>query len=131
MQKTYWWRISLAVISLSFVGMLYIGACDHRLGRCLGGNSIPIARTAFHFFSALFIISPFLFFISDKVFLKWLRFAMIWIALSVVAIVATPDKNAFMSFDPDKETVSIWMGTLFVILSLAQFVWEWHKDKKQ
>ena len=122
-------RIVLLVVSLSVLITSYIGPCDYNINRCLGGNSIIVIRTLFHIFLSIFIISPFLFLISDKVFLKWLQFAGIWILLSIIAIAATPDRHNFLSLGPDRETVSIWMGSLFVIISLVKISWDSRSQK--
>ncbi len=125
MQKTYWWRIILVGVAIIVLVASYIGPCTFKFSRCLGGNSIPITRTAFHIFIAIFIISLFLFFINDKIFLKWLRFAVVWIILSTILIALTPTySGGWISMNPDKEMVSICLGSLFVILSLAKIVWD-------
>lgn len=75
-------------------------------------------------------ISFFLFFISDKIFIKWLKFAASWMGITALFVLLAPVyTGGWMSFGPTKESVSIWMGSLFVILSLIKITWDWKKDK--
>ncbi|MDX9856084.1 MAG: hypothetical protein RBS86_04715 [Candidatus Moranbacteria bacterium] len=70
-------------------------------------------------------MSPFLFFFSDKFFIKWLRFALIWFFLAIVFIALAPVyTGGWMNFGPTKESVSIWMSGLFMAISLGMFVRE-------
>lgn len=69
---------------------------------------------------SLTIISPFLFFISDKIFLRWLRFSLIWFGLAIIFIGVSPQySGGWMSLGPTKESISIMMSALFVMLSLG------------
>ncbi|MFA7208822.1 MAG: hypothetical protein WC120_00905 [Parcubacteria group bacterium] len=129
-KKTYWWKISLFVAALTMLILEYVGVCDFKFGRCIGGNSIPVIRTSFHLFLAIFIISIFLFFTSDKIFLKWLRFAFIWIVLAVIVIIVTPEyASTGIVSGPNREIVSICMSSLFVIISLIKIIWDSKKTK--
>ncbi|HAI74470.1 MAG TPA: hypothetical protein DCS28_01400 [Candidatus Moranbacteria bacterium] len=131
MQKTYWWRIGLLVASLVILLGSYIGQCDYKIVKCFGGNSIPITRTVVHFSFAIFAISIFLFFTNNNVFLKWLRFSIVWVSFSIFIISATPEyRHGLFNIDPEKELVSIWLSLLFVIISLGIFVWSWVKKAK-
>ena len=140
MQKTYWWRVLFLFFGVIIFGYTYIAAYGNELGLCKVKNGMESCMINYNsyidslgFLSISIIITDiFLFFISDKIFLKWLRFASIWCVLTIIFISSAPVyTGGFMSFGPTKELISIWMGTLFVILSLAQFVWEWRKARKQ
>jgi len=130
MQKTYWWRnVVIGVCSLILISAFFV-SCEQKIGKCIGGNSIPIVRSLFHFSLAFLITSPLLFFINDNVFLKWFRFALVWFSLAAIFIFFAPVYSGNIVGNPTKESISIWMGSLFVILSLGQFVWYWNKSKK-
>lgn len=142
MQKTYLWRWLTVVATLILIGLSYFFGHKILFSPCdaiesLVGND-PCFTNAFKsiskplFFSsvALLIISPFLFFFSDKFFIKWFRFALVWFFLAIVFVAFTPEQHNFMSLNPDKETVSIWMSALFVIISLGMFIREWATAKK-
>lgn len=139
MKKTYWWRILLTMLAVLGVAAGYVIFYPYKYGLCVlpTGNCILsaykkiFAEPVFIFSSFALITSLFLFFISDKTFLKWLRFALIWMVISIIFIIMAPVySGGYLSYGPTKESVSIWMGGLFVILSLAQFIWEWHNSKK-
>lgn len=80
----------------------------------------------FMFFSlSILATSLFLFFVTDAVFLKWLRFAVAWFSLTTIFIIMAPVyTGGFMGFGPTKESVSIWMASLFVIISLIKLIWD-------
>ncbi len=78
----------------------------------------------------LLVVSPFLFFISDAVFLKWLRFAVVWFGVTAIFVIMAPVyTGGFMGFGPTKEGVSIWMGILFVVVSLIRILLAYRKSK--
>lgn len=124
-KKTWWWRFVLIIINASVLFVLYSLPCNYKISRCFWGNNEMVMAT-FHIFTAILIISIFLFFITDKVFLRWLRFAGVWIVLSMLVIVVTPEHHeGLLSFGgPSKEEISIWMASLFVILSLGKIIWD-------
>lgn len=130
-KKTYWWRCLLLIIPTVILLILYSVPCGHKLARCFWGNN-NLIRTTFHFFGSILVVSPFLFFIKDSIFLKWLRLALVWIVVSIFLIVLIPDQQpGLFSFGgPSKETLSIFFGSLFVIVSLAKIGWEWFRERK-
>ncbi len=74
---------------------------------------------------SLLVVSLALFFVRDIVFLKWLRFAIVWFAVSVIFIALAPvSTGGWMSFGPTKELVSIWMGALFVVISFMKLLYD-------
>src|SRR3989339_532519 len=134
--KTYWLRIATFLLSGSilFLGWFYDNYLCFSLynPECLFDQyRLVLIEPAVIFSIFLLIISPFLFFINDKIFLKWLRFAGVWIVLSILAIIITPSHSeGILSFGgPSKELVSIWMGALFVILSLAKITLAYRSKK--
>ncbi|MFZ2976088.1 MAG: hypothetical protein WA055_05685 [Candidatus Moraniibacteriota bacterium] len=135
-KKTYWWRILVALLGTILFGWSYLVTNAYELNIC-HKNSYCFFQYAKYIdqiaFYSLFmiIISPFLFFINDKIFLKWIRFAGVWIVLSILAITITPSHSqGILSFGgPSKELVSIWMGALFVILSLAKIALAYRRKK--
>lgn len=130
MKKNYWWRIILFAVSAGVLLISYIGPCGFKISRCLGGNSILVTRTMFHIFIAILISSIFLFLVNDKVFLKWVRFAAVWIILSIILIALTPEySGGWIPQNPTRESVSILMSLLFVILSLAKIIWDSRRQK--
>lgn len=135
MKKTYWWRILISAISggVVFFGWYYdtyLCFSNYNSECMLDNYRLVVIEPTILLMASILVISPFLFFFSDKFFIKWFRFALVWFFLAIVFVALTPDQHNFMSLNPNKESVSIWMSSLFVVLSLAQFVWEWLRAKK-
>lgn len=138
MQKTYWWRVSFLILGIIMFGYSYVVSYSNNLGLCEVNKGVEKCVfeynsyiDAFGFSSvSIIIIAIILLFISDKIFLKWLHFAVVWIVLSIIAIVVTPEyAGTGVLSGPNREMVSIWMGSLFVIISLIKIIWD-SKQKK-
>jgi len=136
MQKTYWWRVVVLLLS---VGLVLLGWVYETYFCFSGGNPeclldqfrLTIFEPLFIFSISLFTTSLLLFFINDIIFKKWLRFALIWFVVTFIFVALAPVyTGGWMSFGPTKESVSIWMGSLFVILSLGKIVWDSKKQNK-
>ncbi len=131
MKKTYWWRVGLMVTFVLLLVGAYMGYCDYRLSRCLWGNHIPAIRTIFHFSLSLLCISPFLFFVTDTLFKKWFWFGVVWIFISIIFIAFTPEySGSWFIGGPEKESVSVWMASLLLLLSLTFISYETWKNRK-
>lgn len=122
MKKTYWWRILVLFLGLLvfFGGLIYkyISSQLNGLGLILITFIKPIVWSSMFFI----FVSLILFFVSDFVFKKWLKFAIIWFALAAIFIAFAPTSSTQVIGNPTKETVSIWMSSLFVIISLVQLI---------
>lgn len=70
--------------------------------------------------------------VKERVFKTWLRFAAVWIILSVIVIADTPISiNAWWSmFDFVREDAAKLMGILFSALSLFLLAWQTYMPKK-
>ena len=139
MQKTYWWRVAVLFIGAIIFGYSYVASFGSDLGLCKMEGEIEECLVNYNSYvdslgflsMSILVVSLFLFFLSDKFFIKWLRFALIWFFLAFVFVVMAPVyTGGWMSFGPTKESVSIWMSSLFVIVSLAMFIREWLTAKK-
>lgn len=130
MQRTYWQRIVLLLISFITLTLLFLTACQYNFWRCVGGNDILVVRTAFHFFGAIFVTGFMFIFVSDSVFKKWLKFTGIWFFITTIMIILSPEyQGGWLGIGPEKESVSIFMSVLFVIVSLVKLVWDVRKEK--
>jgi len=130
MKKTYWWRIVVTFLAVFFVTIGYGVFYPSKFGLCVSINDCFLnsykkifAEPLFFYSFSLLIISLFLFFISDAVFLRWLKFALVWSLFTVIFVILAPVYTGGMDFGPTKELASLWMGVLFVFLSLGQIVW--------
>ncbi|NLC30850.1 MAG: hypothetical protein GX765_02240 [Candidatus Moranbacteria bacterium] len=128
MKKTYWWRFLVLFLVLFFMIVDYLTYCHLDIRVCFWGNN-SFLRTIFHLSIPLFISSIILFLVSDNVFKKWLFFAFIWLGASMFFIARTPEYPIGF-LDPDREQVSIWMSSLFLVISLILLVMWQFKEKK-
>ena len=128
-----------------FIGIImlvygYMVVNNEKFGLCKNENGKEICILHYNsyidpmmFFSlAIILISLILFFINDSIFKKWLCFALLWFIFTIILIILAPvSTRGWMNFGPTKELVSIWMGSLFVILSLVQIIWQSWKARKE
>jgi hypothetical protein len=142
-QKTYWWRvlnISLVGIFLAVVyvlnNQLLFGICDRSYSTdsyqgCLDTAGINIGKPLFFLSIAILLVSIPLFFVRDEVFLKWLKLSSVWWFFSIILIALTPSSyHSFLNLNPDRESVSLWLSGLFVIVSLAKLIWDTRKPRQ-
>ena len=90
-----------------------------------------ISEPLFIVSTSVFISSIFTFFISNRLFTRWLIFTIAWLVAAVICIALAPVYTSNILGGPTKESISIWMGTLFVIISLIMFaVMTWRENYK-
>ena len=131
-KKLLWLKIIGLFISTIILIILYFSSCNLKLNRCFWGNDILFSRTLFHICLSMGTIFLFSFLISIKTFKKWLTFAAIWFLVDVIWIMKSPviSHYEFDIIPSTKEAVSVWMGSLFVIISLVMFIVLTIKEKK-
>lgn len=120
------------------VGYNRIGSGDFPLAPACEGyrgflsNMDEIIGTPLFYFSlSFFIISLILFFVSNYIFVKWLKFASGYFIISWLIILSTPvSVNSFSPLTIEREIVSIWMSSLFLIISLILIIIWSIKEKK-
>ncbi len=132
MEKKYWWRNVVVLLSafLVILGWVYdTYFCFSNNDQCLlDAYRLILFEPLFILSLSLLIVSPFLFFITDSIFLKWLKFTLGWFFLSIIFIILAPvSSGGFIGLNPEKESVSIWMASLFVIISLILIRWNMRK----
>ncbi len=102
-------------------------------GECLFDNyRLAIIYPVILFFYAILATSPFLFFVSDSIFKKWLRFALVWFIISFVWIASVPayDSGMFSMMNFTKGIVARLMSVLFVPVSLGVLFFAARKERK-
>lgn len=127
MEKTYWWRIIFSFLSLGLLVISYIinnqslfGLCDNPYSTatyqgCLDRSAFVIGKPLMNLSIFFFLVSPVLFFVRDRVFLRFLRFSGIWFALGLLPILASPvQTHGFLPLPPTRDLVAFWVGALFV-----------------
>ena len=97
------------------------GLCNSRDTDCIHGyidNFNNIAQVAGFFSISIFIISLILLFSREEIFHTWKKFAIIYILLSLIIITLAPTSAPnIISFD--KESATLWLAVIFLIVSLA------------
>lgn len=144
MKKSYWWRYCILVFALVLLGISYLfnnkiqfGICerpyqtDAYVG-CLDRDILFIGYPLYLFGCSLILTSFFLFFVSDRVFKTWLRFALIWFIISFVWIASVPayDSGMFSMMNFTKGIVARIMSVLFVPVSLGVLFFAARKERK-
>ncbi len=78
-------------------------------------------------FIGLFIFSLITYFLPDRVFRLWSRFALVWIPLSMIAIAVSPEYGGGWSglYPVEKGTVAFAMSAVFVAVSALIVVGVW------
>lgn len=123
-KKTWWWRVSLLLISL-ILSFVYFSI---NTGELKSGSYLDMFAL-FIFF--LVIISPFTFFINDMVFLGWVKFSLGWIAIAAVIFAFTPTvRNDYMHYSPVRDDVANWMSRLYLALSCLKIIWDTWQERK-
>lgn len=135
MQKTYWWRGIILLLSggIVLLGWIYdtYFCFVYSQGCPLDQLRLAVFEPVIFLSLSILIVSPFLFFINDNIFKKWLQFALVWILVSMIFITATPvSYHSFMNPSPDREMTSILMSVLFVVISIAKISWDIWKAKR-
>ena len=134
---TPFWII-LALLSFTVLSPESFGICSSGDTQCLYSflDASYIAVPVFLFSLALLFLSGILVFVRDEVFGSWHKFFIIWVGISLVAFFLAP-RYDIGSLSPlhiasDKETVGVWMASLFLILSLILIAWKsWRLRGKQ
>lgn len=131
MKKTYWWRIVALASCFVFGAVDYLTYCESNIRRCFWNSDMYILQTMFHFLIPISLISLITFFLSDNLFKKWFIFGVIWFFISLFFISITPEySGGWISLTPDREQVSIWMSSLFLIISLILIIIWSVKERK-
>lgn len=140
MKKTYWWRILVFIVGIVTFIYSWLASYGDKMGLCNVNSGIeectinynPYIKSLFILSISLMVVTLFLFIISDRVFLKWLRFAIIWTILLSIAVILTPEySSGWIPLNPDRQQIAIFLSSLFVILSLVKISWDSWKEKKQ
>lgn len=144
MKKTYWWRIVIIVIFFFSFGISYIlrnqelfGICQdvyftETYTGCFDAGAMSIGKPLGILSLSLILPILFLFFVNDRSFIRWGKFACLWFSLAFLLIVISPvQRGGWFSFGAEKSSVSFLMGILFVIISFVLLVVsEWREKIK-
>lgn len=124
----------LIVSGTASIGMFiwsYLGnyrVCDSLMGGGSVGNCpFILTEIGINLFPVipLFILSLITYKMRDDIYQAWLRFARVWIPLSMVLILLAPEYSGDWMFPVTKGSVAFSSSLLFVIISLILIAWEW------
>jgi len=126
-------RLSKKVLlfSVSVIGIIagYLLFYPYKYGICLSGDETCLfvglrksfAEPLFIFSFALFAFSVFGLFIKNEVLERWTRFGVSLSVLCWFFILITPVRSSGL-LTPDREEVSVWMSSLFLIISMVMII---------
>ncbi len=130
-QKMYLWKFFLVVCSFFGLIYAYVMIYSEELGVYSVDNDIIgfmfgyqlYTDPLYFIFLGVFFTSLFTFFISDRIFKRWLIFTSVWIIVTTIFITLAPiSARDYFNLGPTKELVSVWMSGLFVIISILMFI---------
>ena len=85
------------------------------------------------YISLLFaIIFSMMVFVSNYILRKWVNFFIYWVVLETFLIISFPyDYGGWMSFGPTKDLVSLYMSSLFLVISIIMIIiWTIQEKRK-
>ncbi|OGZ10747.1 MAG: hypothetical protein A3C93_05520 [Candidatus Lloydbacteria bacterium RIFCSPHIGHO2_02_FULL_54_17] len=109
------------VFIVAVIGLVFSFALDYLRDFGVSYSTYKTFVEPLFFISgALLITVGPLLLVRDEVFSTWLKFAKWWLPLSLVLIILSPTdgSSAFFPALFSKELTSMWMGGLFVAISL-------------
>ena len=111
--------LSFGLVVWSYLGNYYIcdtflsggsvGSCPFILTK-IGLNLLPLIP--------LFFLSLITYKMRDDIYRVWLRFAYVWIPLSMLLIFLAPQYSSDWMYPIEKGTVAFFSSLLFIIISL-------------
>ena len=127
MQKMHWWRVGVLLLGCLVFGWGYLVTQNDNLDGWYNAYTDPSMFLSL----SLIFVSVIMFFVDDTIFRKWLYFTILWLVLTVIFIFLAPEyQGGWLGIGPEKESVSIRMSILFVILSLVNIAWDSWKIRR-
>ncbi len=78
----------------------------------------------------LFLFSLITYFLPERFFITWLKFARVWIPLSMLGILLAPEYSNEFMFAITKGSVAFTMSVLFCVISSAILLFKLFQDEK-
>ena len=132
-KKKYLWRVLMILFFLTLIMLILvrdiclIRDCVYMQSLVGIGN---ILRFIFLTSLSIFTTTIFTFFISDKIFKKWLIFTVIYFAVTAFLVHISPTTMQGPLVGPTKGLVSMNLSWIFTVISLIMFIWMSVKEKK-
>lgn len=113
--------IAVVLLALNQIGTFRLCG-GQEYGQCMDFAYSLIIN--FFPFVPLFLFSLITYKMRDEVYRAWLRFAYVWVPLSMVLIFLAPQYSTDWMYPVEKGTVAFLTSALFVIISLILIVWK-------
>jgi hypothetical protein len=123
--------LSIVLFVSNYIGTYWI--CDNFF---LGGHEGSCPDILYSAMMNFFPIIPFFLFsiitykMRDEVYQAWLRFAYVWIPLSMLAIFLAPEYSADWMFPIVKGTVAFFSSLLFAGISLILIIYKYFASRR-
>ena len=112
--------ITLLFFGVIGVGLDYFNIVDYPIGDPMSNIAISII-----------IVSTLLFFVKEQVLSLWLKFAYFWLPLTLLfVLVSPPGGGGFLPPMATRETNSLLLAKIFVVLSVAIIAYKSYKLRK-
>jgi hypothetical protein len=115
-------NVVLLKSGIIFVGLALIGALGtyqicYEKEWCI--NALHFFFIHFFPFAPLFFIVALIYKMRDEVYRAWIKFAYVWIPLSMIAIFLAPEYTNDWMLPITKGTVAFFSSALFILISLV------------
>lgn len=124
---------SFTLFVIFAAAVLFQGTCDYKaLGVCWRywdqtGRLIETLLITLPFF----LISLIVRFLRDEVFHTWIKFALVWVPLTIFLVLISPEYNPSLLPINEKGFVSFSFSTLFLLISLIIIAWRYFSTRSR
>lgn len=127
MKKTNFLIVSsvLALLAILLGTVEPFRLCGSYWRECMNYNYV-IASTLIPSLS-FFLISLIAYFTPEQIFKSWAKFAVVWVPLSMLAILVAPEYSGDFLFPIEKGSVALLTTVVFVVCSFLLIGWGYWK----
>lgn len=115
--------VAITLLVWNYLGNYKI--CDFFGGRSISSCPFVLTATALNLVPIipLFLFSLITYWMRDRVYRAWVRFAAVWIPLSMIAILFAPEYSRDWMFPVVKSNVAFFSSLIFTLISLGIVGW--------
>jgi hypothetical protein len=121
MKKYKFLSLALSMIGIA-VGILLV--CQPDVLFICRGYFSELAFPVWGISFSVFVISVILLFVRDEIFKSWLIFSAWFLPLSVALIILSPEYSYDIITPFDKKLTTMWMSSIFAIISLILIIYK-------
>ena len=127
-KNNFIYSVVLVLVSL-IINPYIIGLCGQSEKYCIFGSlAHSVGKPMFYLSFVLLILSIVVLLVSDFAFRNWLKFAYVWVPLSVLFMVFSPEYDSSL-FPMDRGRVSFFMSTLLLVISLLIIIITYFRNR--